>query len=58
MQCENLMMKLQGNLQLLGAFQIKEESKKSRIEFWNSSEIRELHRKNGIIEESTAEIKD
>lgn len=52
------MMKLQGNLQLLGAFQIKEESKKSRIEFYNSSEIRELHRKNGIIEESTGEIKD
>ena len=30
-QCDNLLMKLHANLQLLGEFQIREDSKKSRI---------------------------
>lgn len=58
LQCDNLLMKLQANLQLLGAFQIKDETKKSRIEFYNSTEIRDLHRRNGIIDENAGEAKD
>jgi hypothetical protein len=55
---ENLLMKIQPNLQLLGAFQIKEENKKSRIEFYNAADIREAHRANALVDEYSSDFKE
>jgi hypothetical protein len=38
-------------LQLLGAFILREEAKRTKIDFYSAADIRNLHIANGIVDE-------
>jgi hypothetical protein len=40
---------------LLGAFALRDEGKKSKIDFYSASDLRALHAANGVIDEPPAE---
>ena len=51
LEADSLLIRLHPHLQLLGAFVLREEVKRTKIDFYSAAEIRSLHAVNGIVDE-------
>lgn len=51
LETDSLLTRLHPHLQLLGAFVLREEAKRTKIDFYSAAEIQSLHTANGIVDE-------